>query len=331
MFINLNLQMFAAYTGNATTSPGMSVEMKTFYDKSLLRSAKPRLVHGQFGQKRPIPRRGGKKIEFRKPDSLPKALTPLTEGVTPAGQKIAFTKIEAEVQQYGDFVMLSDQLTLTAIDPIIAETTMMIGDQAGLTIDTVHREILNAGTNVFYAPKKAPDGATTPVTSRMELDKTCLLDLHTIKKATTFLKLQNAMPFSDGYFVGIINPAAEFDLSEDKNWQEWVKYTTPEKMYRGEIGRTSNVRWVSTTEAKVFASNVISTLIMGQNAYGIVDIEGGGMETIVKPLGSAGSADPLNQRSTIGWKCMTPAKILNEAYLVRIESKSTEFDDIAAN
>ncbi|MBE6648193.1 MAG: N4-gp56 family major capsid protein [Ruminococcaceae bacterium] len=93
----LNLQHFAEPNTNVTTDSGLSVEMKTLYDDALIDEASPMLVHDQFGQKRPIPKGKGKKIEFRKYASLPKATTPLTEGVTPNGSKLSVTAIEAEV------------------------------------------------------------------------------------------------------------------------------------------------------------------------------------------------------------------------------------------
>ena len=79
--MELNYQMFA--DANTQTTGGLSAEMKTYYGMELLENAKPKLVHGQFGQKKPIPRGSGKVAEWRKFSSLPPALTPLVEGVTP--------------------------------------------------------------------------------------------------------------------------------------------------------------------------------------------------------------------------------------------------------
>ena len=81
MLTALDLQLFAA---QVTTQDGLSAEMKTFYDMTLIDEASANLVHDQFGQKRPIPKNGGKTIEFRKFSPLAKATTPLTEGVTTA-------------------------------------------------------------------------------------------------------------------------------------------------------------------------------------------------------------------------------------------------------
>ena len=318
-----SLQLFAgALNTNVTTDSGLSAENKTFYDRTLLESAKPNLIHSQFGQKRPIPKNGGKKIEFRRYGALPKALTPLTEGVTPDGRKLTVTAIEAEVHQYGDYVALSDVLDLTAIDNNVLEATKAIGNQAGLTLDTITRNILQAGTNVQYCPKVGASG-TTVVTSREDIDATCKLTVDEIKKAVATLKANN-VPKISGSYVAIIHPYAAYDLMSDPNWEEMHKYTSAENMYEGEIGRIAGVRFVESSEALIVKNEtnpaVFCTLVLGENAYGITEVTGGGLKTIIKQLGSAGTADPLDQRSTVGWKAMQTAEILQQNYMIRIES-----------
>lgn len=318
-----SLQLFAGNLNtNVTTDSGLSAENKTFYDRTLLESAKPNLIHSQFGQKRPIPKNGGKKIEFRRYGALPKALTPLTEGVTPDGRKLTVTAIEAEVHEYGDYVALSDVLDLTAIDNNVLEATKAIGNQAGLTLDTITRNILQAGTNVQYCPKVGASG-TTAVTSRADIDATCKLTVDEIKKAVATLKANN-VPKISGSYVAIIHPYAAYDLMSDPNWEEMHKYTSAENMYEGEIGRIAGVRFVESSEALIVKTStnpaVFCTLVLGENAYGITEVTGGGLKTIIKQLGSAGTADPLDQRSTVGWKAMQTAEILQQNYMIRIES-----------
>ena len=321
--IRINLQLFAEMNTNVTTQTGtgqdLSVENKTFYDMTLIDEAQANLVHDQFAQKRPIPKNGGKTIEFRKFAALPKALTALTEGVTPDGKKLDASKIEATVSQYGDYIVQSDVLELTSIDNTIVEATKILGRQAGLTLDTVTRNILQSGTNVFYCPK----GDGTAVDSRTALDATCKLTVATIKRAVAFLKKNNA-PKIDGSYVAIVHPYAAHDLMSDPEWIDAHKYAQPENLYEGEIGKIAGVRFVETSEAAVI-DGVYCTLLMGANAYGVTEITGGGLQTIIKQKGSAGTADPLDQRSSIGWKAMKTAEILIDAYLIRIESKS-DFD-----
>ena len=323
---NYNLQLFAELNTNVTTSPGLSDEMKTFYSDYLIDNATPKLVHDQFGQKHPIPKNGGKTIEFRKYSPLPKLTTPLQEGVTPDGQSLTMSTITATVAQYGGYITLSDILLLTAIDNNLVQATKLLGAQAGATLDTIVREVLNGGTNVIYSGGRNSRG-DLEWGSEIGNANYCGLTVDDIKKAVRLLKTQNAEPIN-GSWVGIIHPDVSYDLTNDPAWKDVKTYSDPSDIYEGEIGKLYGVRFVETTEAKVWANAaggraVYSTLILGDNAYGTTEISGGGLEHIVKQLGSAGTADALNQRATAGWKATKVAERLVENYMVRIESVST--------
>ena len=334
--MKLDLQMFATASTqnqNTTGASGMSAEMKTFYEKRLIDQAEPALVHDQFGDPYPIPANGGKNIEFRKYDSLPKATTPLTEGVTPDGQTMNVPTVTAEVKQYGGWVPITDTLQLTAIDNNIVQATKIIASQAGRTLDTIVRDVLAGGTNVIYAPKIGEGGAETAVTSRATLDATCQLTSDLIARAATQLKAMNADPIGTS-FVGIIHPYVAYDLRRDPDWIDVHKYAQPDEIYNGEIGTLHGVRFVETSEAKIWKGTgcpaglaVFSTLILGAHAYGSTEIEGGGLEHIVKQLGYGD--DPLNQRASVGWKAHKTAERLVEQYMVRIESCSARYSATA--
>lgn len=333
----LNLQIFTEMNTQTTVTSALSAQMKTFYDMTLIDLVEPELVHAQFGQKRPIPKNGGKIIEFRQFSSLPKALTPLTEGVTPDGRKLSVSSKTAEVAQFGDYVTVSDMLELTAIDPVIIETTKLTSSQAGRTLDTVVRNVLAGGTNVLYQPKST--GAE--VTSRKNLDKTCTLTPSTVRRAAGLLKRMNAKKI-DGSYVAIIHPDVSTDIMGTEEWIDAQKHVNPEKIYNGEIGSLYGVRFVESTEAIIWNDNanddtpeglaVYGCLFLGADAYGVVDINGGGLQHIVKQKGSAGTADPLDQRSTIGWKASGYTAVrLVEEYMLRVECTSSMSASAEAN
>lgn len=325
-----NLRLFDPNT-NVTTDSGLSDEMKVYYSDYLIDNALPKLVHDQFGQKQNIPKNGGKIIEFRKYSPLPKAMTPITEGVTPNGRKLTVTTLTSEVHQYGDYIELSDVLTLTAIDNNLVQATKLLGAQAGATMDTITREVMAGGTNVQFAEGQVAarnllvGGAATG---------NHYLTVDAIRRAVRFLKNQNAETI-DGSFVGIVHPDVSYDLMSDPKWVNVKTYSDPEGIYEGEIGKIENVRFVETTEAKKFAAtgkdgrDVYATIVLGANAYGTTEIEGGGLQHIVKQLGSAGTADPLNQRATAGWKAIKTAERLVEQFMVRVETVSTFSDGVA--
>ena len=336
--MNFNIQLFADNLQNTTAT--MSKEMKTFYEKRLIDQAEPRLVHDQFADYYPVPQNGGKTIEFRKYDSLPKATTPLTEGVTPNGQALNVTTITSDLHQYGGWTPLTDVLQMTAIDNNVVQATRVLASQAGRTMDSITRDVLAGGTNVIYAPKQAADGTETAVTLRKNMNTTSQLTVKMIQKAVATLK-KNNVPTFNGDYVAIIHPYVAYDLQRDPEWIDAHKYAQPENLFTGEIGKVAGVRFVESTEAKVWKDSdcpqksagsgsdpatyygVFSTLVLGKNAYGVTEVTGGGLQTIVKPLGAG--EDPLNQRSTVGWKGIRTAKILLEQNMVRIESVSAEW------
>lgn len=326
----INLNLFSGNT-NVTTDSGLSDEMKTYYSDYLIDLAEPLLVHDQFGQKHPIPKNGGKTIEFRKYSPLPKALTALTEGVTPDGQKLTMSVITATVAQYGGYIELSDILLLTAIDNNLVQATKLLGSQAGRTLDTITREVLCGGTNVIYAG----GGSSRATLVGGANSGNNYLTVDDIKKAVRQLKKMNA-PKINGDYVAIINQDVSYDLTNDPEWKYPHQYVDTENIYSGEIGRIAGCRFVETSEAKIFAGagassrDVYVTLVMGADAYGVTEVAGGGLQHIVKQLGSAGTGDPLDQRATAGWKATKVAERLVEEYLVRIESTST-FNDGTAN
>ena len=198
-----DLQVFAQE--NTQTTGGLSAEMKTYYGMELLDNAKPQLVHNQFAATKPLPTGGGKTVEWRKFGSFDKALTPLTEGVTPDGSGISVSYITKELAQYGDYTTVSDMLDLTAIDDVVLEITDRHGANMGLTLDTVTRNEIQQGKQVLYAPAIGADGSKTEVTARGALTAACRLTSEMVAKAATQLKKMNAPTF-DGKYVCILTP-----------------------------------------------------------------------------------------------------------------------------
>lgn len=320
-----DLQLFADLNPNTTASEGLTEEMKTYYSDYLIDLVEAELVHDQFAQKHPIPQNGGKTIEFRQWDTLPEMIDPLTEGVTPDGQSLSMSTIEATVEQYGGYVTYTDMVDLTAIDPILVQASKAISSQAGRSLDTITREVLNSGTVVQYAEGQVTERAQLAYT---DAENNHNLTVGAIKKAVRFLEGQDA-PKIDGYYVAIIHPYTKFDLMNDPEWKKPHEYKDTVNLYKGEIGELYGVRFVQSTRAKKFAgagangADVYSTVVMGDDAYGTTEITGGGLEHIVKPKGSGGTSDPLNQRGTVGWKATKVSELLVPQYIVRIETTAT--------
>lgn len=305
---------------NTNTLQTLSAEAKTFYDKTLLTRLLPTLVFAKFGQKKSIPSKSGKTIEFRKFASLKPATTPLTEGVTPTGKNLSVSAITTSVNQYGDYVEISDMLDLVGIDPVLTESAELLGEQAGLTIDNVVRDEVCAGTNILYAGGKA---STDEITASDKISA----DL--IARAVVILKKANVKKFDGKHYIGIVDPETAYDLMKDPLWLDISKYSGGKAIMDGEIGKLHGVRFIETTETLVKENtsdiDVHCSMIIGKDAYGVVDVDGKVKpENIVKGFGSAGTADALDQRATSGWKAVFTAKRLDEEGMIRIEHAVSE-------
>jgi len=295
-------------------------QKQEFYDRVLLERITPELVFMQHGQQnsRSIPQNEGDTINFRKFNSLPITTEPLKEGVTPAGKNISVSQIVAKVYQYGDYVMVSDWLDLVGFDPVITETTEVLSEQAQESLETLVRDKIFAGTNVYYVGEH---------TERGDVESGDTLKGSDVRRARQIMaRNQISHPQGENAYIGFVHPDAAYDIKGDSEWTDAAKYGDPERLFNGEIGRLHGIRWVETTMCPIWegagsgGTDVYGSLILGANAFGVVDINGGANPTvIVKNKGSAGTGDPLDQRSTIGWKANMTCVRLNELAMLRLE------------
>jgi N4-gp56 family major capsid protein len=299
-----------------TGSSGLSVEMKTFYDRVLLEYTVPTLLHDKFAQKRSIPKNGGKTVEFRRLSTLATATTPLTEGVPPTLKDISISSITATVSQFGDAVGFSDLVATTTIDPILTETTTLLGIEAGESIDEVVRDIVVAGTTILYAAGRV---------SRVTVASTDLITVADLRKAVRTLVMNRAKKI-DGYYQCILSPRVAYDLQGTAEWITANQYAQSGRQFDGSLGELYGVKFWVTDKAKVFVGagasgiDVYASMFFGANAYGVISLDGQSLQSFYKPLGSAGTADPVDQQQSMGWKVTFTAKILNDAFMLRYES-----------
>lgn len=317
-----------------TTKTQVPDEVSGFYDRTLLERAVSNFVHTRWAQIRDIPKNAGTlTVNFRRYGNLSAATTPLSEGITPTGSQLSVSTVTATVAQYGDFVTVTDVLSFSSYDAVLTESAEIMGDQGGDTLDQVTRDVLAAGTTITYVGQVSR-GAIT-ISNKITTTEVKKM-VRTLKKNKARMITRMVDP-STGYnttplnacYVGICSPDTTYDLEAETNWIPVEKYSNKSDIMDGEVGSLARVRFVESPNAKVFAGagtgpvDVHATIIMGMHAYGITRISGESMKNIVKPLGSAGSADPLDQRATSGWKATFVAKILNNDFIGRIEHAVT--------
>ncbi|MDY5349291.1 MAG: N4-gp56 family major capsid protein [Candidatus Ventricola sp.] len=305
-------------TTNKTTTSALEPGMQTYYNRELLRTFEPELVHLQFGDEYRMPMNNGLVMNMRKIVPLATDVdgAKLTEGQPGDGKSLAETEVTVQLEQYGEYARTTDKLDMAHLDLNILRKTKLFADSGARTIDAVVREELATCPNVIYANGK---------TARNALASTDKLTTKELRKAVRTLKKAHAQTFG-GYYIAIVGPDTYYDLQDDEAFVAVSRYQDKEAVYTGEIGRLFGVRIVQSTEAKIFegagasSADVASIIVLGQYAYGYTSWKGAKPRVIVKPVGSAGTNDPLDQISTIGWKMDGfGVKMLQPEYAVRIE------------
>ena len=314
---------------NTTTRSTISAEVDAVYQRTLLDRVVAMFHFTKWAQIRDVEKNAGTNTaRFRRYGNLSAATTALTEGVTPAGSQLSVTNITAAALQYGDFVTITDKLAMETQDPILTETVQIQADQAADTFDQLTRDVLAAGTSVFYANGVGGRSSVAANVALADYRKIArALALNNAKKLTRIVTGTDQVGTSpiDAAYIVIISPNTYYDLKGLTGFIPTRQYPSNVTPMEGEVGSLDEFRFVMTTNAKVFTGagsggvDVHADVILAANAYGITRITGETLKSIFKPLGSGGTQDPLDQRQTQGWKGTFVAKRLNENFLYRYE------------
>lgn len=295
--------------GNTFTDTGI------YYDKRWLERLVPQLYFEDLGTKRPLPKQSGTLVKFRRLNKLTAVTSPLTENVNPAETNVGTTEVTVEPLTYGQFVKTSKELQWKSINPIMDEISDELSDNAALSYDTIVRAALSGNfTNQFAG------GAVSEVT----VADASVLNAAEIRKAVYSLRVNNVPGFQGNMYKGLIHPAGHFDLQSDTaagSWLETSKYINNSEILRGEVGALYGVRFVVSTNTGSGTGATDETFhayIFGRDAYGITELSGQGMEMIRKESGPQDTSNPLNMFSTIGWKFVMAAKVLQSVRAVQI-------------
>lgn len=323
------------------TTENSRVKIEDFYDRTALRKALPMLPHRRFAQHRLIPKNSGKIIRFTRWGRLPVATIPLTEGITPPGSKLTQTDITAELKQYGDWVPVTDQVTMLAIDPILTEAVEQLGYQEGETLDVLARNEMMTGSNAIYAGGAASRTAVSSKITKAEIEKAVrALKVALARKITKQVNATvkySTSPIAAA-FIGFCHVYAEQDIAALPGFVPVEKYARQDDVMEGEFGSICGVRFIATTQAPELPgagaaggtdvqetdgkADVYATFIFGADAFGEVPLSGNSSAVIVKAPSkgdNSNTSDPLNQRSSAGWKTFIAFKILNDLWIERVE------------
>jgi N4-gp56 family major capsid protein len=250
------------------------------------------------------------------------------EDVTPVA--LSDSQVSVTLNEYGNATVTTAKLRATSFLPVDPIAANAVGYNAGLSIDTIARNAIQAGTNVIYAT----GGATDP-SSRTTINSDDVLAANDVRRVVAQLRKAN-VPTINGSYVGMIHPDVSYDFrsaTDAAAWRTPANYVNPQGIYTGEIGMFEGVRFVEAPRAPLFANasdnsgsagtiDVYGTLIMGRQALA-KGISLGGEYGAQPSIVYGTVTDILKRFRPVGWKHFVGYGVFRQEALRRIESASS--------
>ena len=309
---------------NITTVAVLPPAVREYYDRLLLMTAYPQLIHTKFAQKRVLPEKMGDTIVFRRYARLSTVPIPLQDGTPPPGAPLSASDIKARVDFYGNFVTITNQVELTVEDRVLNESSRLLAQNLAQTMDEVTRDVLASTSSVLQCANGVNGNTPTELT-KADIDSAVqtLLnnDAEMISDVVVGRDAFGTAPVRPAFWA-YIDTALLDDLEAVSNFTHSANYPNQQSVLDAEWGATGNVRWLYTSVGSVTAAGtpVYNNFIIGKAAYAVVHLGSETGEFYIEPLGSAGSADPLHQRGNVGWQHPFVARILNDAFMLNLEA-----------
>jgi N4-gp56 family major capsid protein len=320
----------ADYYAAETGTSNLSVDQVAF-EKLAYFALRPEMYFDQFADVQATNATNpGASVKFTVFADLAAATTALgeAEDVTPVAMSDA--QVTVTLEEYGNATVTTAKLRASSFLPVDPVAANAVGYNAGLSIDTIARNVLQAGTNVIYAT-----GGTDTAAARVDMDVDDTITAKDIRRAVAQLRGAN-VPTIGGNYVGFIHPDVSYDLrsiTDASGWRDSYKYTNAMPLYNGEIGMFEGVRFMESPRAPLFANayngagaagtgDSYGTLIMGQQALAKAVSMGG--EYGAQPTIVYGTVTDLLQRfRPVGWKHFVGYAVFRQEALRRIESASS--------
>lgn len=330
-----------------TTYSGLSQRTVAWAVAKMLEHKRPIEVLAQYGLTQPVPKNKSQVIKFRRPVPLAAATTPLTEGTPPTSKAMQYEDREATLRQYGDVIEITDVVNDLAEDPVLENATMILGEQAAETIESLLWGTISGGTNRVYANGTATSAVNTKLTLNMQRAIVRHLKSERARKVTQ--KVSSSVKYGTEMiapaYLAFCHSDVEADIRDLPGFVPCEKYGSMEPLPY-EIGKVEEVRYITSpvlmpdlAAGSVTLNGMVSQggarvdvypiVYIGKDAYGHVALRGSKAFTpMVTNPGTASKSDPLGQIGTVGWKTYFDSLILNEAWMVRAEVGVTDLGDV---
>lgn len=312
---------------NVTDTAVITPAVNAYFNRLLLVRNKPKLIHALFADRFTLPAGHGKTIVMRRWAQLTTKTAEVLEGVTPPADLLSKQDIRATVAQYMGWVLITDVLEFTCENKVLNVATSELNDQMHRTEDELIRNVVVTSASVTTA------SSGTPAVTNLNADDIEIIantlqnnDAHTVAPQIKASVGQGTSPISAAYWA-LMHTALNRDLRRCAGFIKTIEYAQQTGVLEAERGIVEEVRFLASSIAhklgsatEAFPSTVPTALadmyyyipVIARHAYGVTDLKKANARLILHPKGSAGSADPGDQRQTAAWKFMNVCRLIND-------------------
>lgn len=330
-------------TQTRSTDSGISLTTNKYCVKEMLSHAEPHIVLDKMAKQFTMPKNKKLQIQWRRPVPFSANTVPLVEGVSPPPTGFSYETVTATLQQYGEYIEITDVVEDTAEDPVLKDATMILGENLGRSREALLYSVLKAGTSVSYANGSARSDVNTTISID---DVRRVVRSLRANKAKTVTRVLDSSPNQNTFnvepaYIAFCHSDCAADIRQLTGFKPVSDYGNRKTVHDMELGSVEDVRFVCSADLTPFedaggakgstksttgtSSDVYPIIIVGQEAYGCTTLKGSrssgmnSVDLIVNNVGQADSSDPLAQRGTVGYKTWFVGTRLNESWIERLE------------
>lgn len=232
------------------------------YSREILHRALPAMRFEQFAViKDELSRQPGTTINFTIYENLPLG-GQLTEGVDMTTNNMSATQVQIVVGEWGNAIAVTELLLQTSYDDVLSEAAYQLGRDYARVVDLMLRDTVLTTSNQIWS-----NSATSNVTT------SSAIAINDIRRGTEILYTNNAPKFNGDFFVCFVHPHQGTSLKKDPEWVSASSYGATEQIFRGEIGRFDDTRFVVTSHMNNGAASssdpAFDAALQGTGASGV--------------------------------------------------------------
>lgn len=314
-------------SGPINTINTLPPQVQQYADDLLLARKRPYTIHSLLSMKRQHPMASGNIHRFRRYQNLPTVPVPVgASGLTGPALPLSVTDIDAQIQWYNGYVILTDQVSLISQEDVLAQTVDLLAQCLRETEDQLVRDTLLATASYVNCVGGVNGDSPTELTATDVSAVTSTLlnnSARTIMETNEGENRFGTSPTRQAYMV-----LAHTDMSQQlENVQDFTpvsRYPSQENILRAEWGAIRNQRWLlsplgsKSPGASALGQTIYNNFVVGMESYGQIFLDGATAQFIYKPLGWGN--DPTNLRQTAGFKFAMAQRVLNDGWIINMRS-----------